>query len=283
MPNSWHDIYEYMPQYPNAFPPPPPGYDYATSNTSQRYSTMRDALLQQNRTIQYSQCAWGHAHIESWGSTTGHSWRGWGDISPNWAGQDAPGWNWGLMPILNQAAQVWNYTDFWGRSDWDMLEVGNGNLTLEENRSHFALWCALRSPLIIGAQLDEEALRPEILDILKSRELIAFNQDKVHGGSARPIKWDGKLDRVHPADYWVGTSVKGVHLFMVNTYDDTKKMEVRVDEVPELSGLKATRYLIHDMWTGKDIGTVSGDKGVISLSVKSHDTAALRISAIRGY
>jgi hypothetical protein len=31
-----------------------------------------------------------------------------------------------------------------------MLEIGNGNLTLAENRAHFALWAAMKSPLIIG-------------------------------------------------------------------------------------------------------------------------------------
>jgi len=163
-----------------------------------------------------------------------------------------------------------------------MLEVGNGALTIEENRSHFAIWCALRSPLIIGAKLDQNVLKGEILEILKSKELIAFNQDAVHGGSARPFKWDGKSDRVHPAAYWVGTSVKGVHLFLVNTYGDTRKMEVRVDELAELKDLKTTQYVVHDMWSGKDIGTVVGDKGVISVDVKSHDTAALRISAVAG-
>lgn len=40
--------------------------------------------------------------------------------------------------------------DFWGHNDPDMLEVGNGNLTLAENRAHFALWAAMKSPLIIG-------------------------------------------------------------------------------------------------------------------------------------
>jgi alpha-galactosidase len=43
-----------------------------------------------------------------------------------------------------------NSADFWGYPDPDMLEVGNGNLTMEENRAHFALWAAMKSPLIIG-------------------------------------------------------------------------------------------------------------------------------------
>ena len=40
-----------------------------------------------------------------------------------------------------------------GWNDPDMLEIGNGNLTYEEERSHFALWCFAKAPLIIGADL----------------------------------------------------------------------------------------------------------------------------------
>lgn len=60
-----------------------------------------------------------------------------------------------------------------------MLEVCNGNLAYEENRSHFALWAALESPLIIGTNLD--IVSDERLAILKNEELIGFNQDPVYG------------------------------------------------------------------------------------------------------
>lgn len=43
-----------------------------------------------------------------------------------------------------------NYVGFWGHPDPDMLEIGNGDLTAEENRAHFALWAIMKSPLIIG-------------------------------------------------------------------------------------------------------------------------------------
>lgn len=43
-----------------------------------------------------------------------------------------------------------NYVDFWGHPDPDMLEIGNGNVTDAEGRSHFALWAAMKAPLIIG-------------------------------------------------------------------------------------------------------------------------------------
>jgi alpha-galactosidase len=34
-----------------------------------------------------------------------------------------------------------------------MLEVGNGGLTLEEEKTHFALWAISKAPLIIGCDL----------------------------------------------------------------------------------------------------------------------------------
>jgi alpha-galactosidase len=238
---------------------------------------MRDALLKQNRTIQYSLCAWGHAHVEQWGNSTGHSWRMWGDIYPEWVGQYQG--SWGLMPILNQASFYWNTTNFWGHNDWDMLEVGNGNLTYEENRSHFAMWAALKSPLIIGTPLDN--IQTPVLEILSNKELIDFNQDIVHGASAFPYKWgtnkDSTSNTTHPAEYWTGTSVKGIHVFMLNTQNKEVAMRAEYSEIP---GLKEEyTYLVHDMWTGKDLGVFESG---FSVQVTTHDTAALRFTNTDG-
>jgi hypothetical protein len=62
-----------------------------------------------------------------------------------------------------------------GWNDADMLEVGNKGLTLAEQRTHFSLWCLIKSPLLIGA--DVRSIAPESLAILKNAELIAVNQD----------------------------------------------------------------------------------------------------------
>jgi alpha-galactosidase len=56
-----------------------------------------------------------------------------------------------------------------------MLEIGNGGLTLEEERTHFVLWAISKSPLIIGCDLSK--ISKESLAILKHKELIAINQD----------------------------------------------------------------------------------------------------------
>ena len=67
------------------------------------------------------------------------------------------------------------------------LEVGNGNLTTEECRSHFALWAIMKSPLLIGTDLTN--LSQTNIDILQNKYILAFNQDSVYGKPAQPYKW----------------------------------------------------------------------------------------------
>ena len=56
-----------------------------------------------------------------------------------------------------------------------MLEIGNGGLTHEEEKTHFALWVMAKAPLIIGCDL---SIAPQSsLDILMNSDLIAVNQD----------------------------------------------------------------------------------------------------------
>ena len=61
-----------------------------------------------------------------------------------------------------------------------MLEVGNGGMTTAEYRTHFTMWSAIKSPLIMGNKLYD--LSPEDYAILTNPAVIALNQDP--GGSA---------------------------------------------------------------------------------------------------
>ncbi|KAI0605615.1 Alpha-galactosidase [Pyrenophora tritici-repentis] len=178
------------------------------------------------------------------------------------------------MPILNHASFYNNDTNFWGHGDWDMLEVGNGNFTIEENRSHFALWAALKSPLIIGTPLSN--IKPEILDILSNNELIDFNQDSVVGKAAKPYKWgvnpDFTWNQTHPAEYWSGKSSKGVHVFVLNTLNIEQTKTINFAEVPELD--PKTEHTVFESWTGKERGRFTGQ---YEAAVAGHDTIAIRL------
>jgi alpha-galactosidase len=196
----------------------------------------------------------------------------WGDIVPQWHGQ-AP-YIGAIMPLLNHASFWTQDTNFWGHSDYDSLEVGNGDLTLEENRSHFAMWAALKSPLIIGTLLRN--IKPEILDILMNKDLVAFNQDGVYGRPAKPYKWgvneDNTWNQTHPAEFWSGVSTRGVHVFAVNTLEEAVVKTVFFNEVPELED--EVEYRVYDMWTGKSVGVFTQ---AFSQIVARHDTLAIRL------
>jgi len=56
-----------------------------------------------------------------------------------------------------------------------MLEVGNGGLTHDEEKTHFAMWALAKAPLIMGCDLT--TISAESLAILTNVDLIAVNQD----------------------------------------------------------------------------------------------------------
>lgn len=58
-----------------------------------------------------------------------------------------------------------------------MLEVGNGGMTLTEERTHFALWAVVKSPLIIGCDLNKAS--SQSIAILQAQLLIKVNQDSL--------------------------------------------------------------------------------------------------------
>jgi alpha-galactosidase len=127
---------------------------------------MRDALAKTGRPIYYSLCSWGTDSVWEWGNTTGNSWRTTNDIRNEWVSVVS---NYKINDQHPESAGpgAWN--------DPDMLEVGNGGLTLAEERSHFALWAFAKAPLIMGCDLN--TVSKDSLAILKNKNLIAINQD----------------------------------------------------------------------------------------------------------
>lgn len=282
------------------------GYNYTASSSAQRYRAMGDALAAQNRTIQFNICVWGYAGVEEWGNQTGNSWRistdiegepdprfhpspthhplqacsspvgspgspGTADIGADDVPEIAGRWPY-ITAILNINSFKMGAVGFWGHNDADMLEVGSGELSPAESRSHFAFWAATKSPLIIGADLT--TLSAAHRDVLTNEYLVAFNQDDVHGGPAAPYRWgrlpDWTWNETHPAQYWAGESRQGTFVLLLNPYGDAEDMTVDFGEVPSLEANGT--YHILDAWTGDCLGSFTDSATV---SVASHDTAVL--------
>ncbi|KAL8111023.1 hypothetical protein AgCh_026691 [Apium graveolens] len=96
-----------------------------------RYPVMSKALLNSGRPIFFSLCEWGQENVATWGPGIANSWRTTGDIVDNWNS---------MTTLADQNDQWASYAGPGGWNDPDMLEVGNGGMSVEEYRSHFSIW-----------------------------------------------------------------------------------------------------------------------------------------------
>ena len=127
--------------------------------------------------ILYSICEWGWNKPWKWGGRAGNIWRTTGDIQPNWAS---------VMGIYEFNVRLDKYAGPGAFNDPDMLEVGNGKLTYEENKSHFTLWSMMAAPLILGNDIrtfikEDGTVDKDnkVLQILTNKDVIKVNQDKL--------------------------------------------------------------------------------------------------------
>lgn len=126
--------------------------------------------------ILFSICEWGFRKPWLWGASAGNMWRTTPDIRP-W-------WFW-IKTIYSRNVKLWKYASPGHFNDPDMLEVGNGKLTYHQNLSHFALWCMMSAPLVLGNDLRK--ISKPVLDMVTNRDLIAIDQDAL-GKQAKRIK-----------------------------------------------------------------------------------------------
>ncbi|KAK8518765.1 hypothetical protein V6N12_012010 [Hibiscus sabdariffa] len=160
-------------------------YDNCQNNgidPKDRYKKMSDALLRTERPIFFSICEWGKERVATWANDMANSWRTSGDIRDNWDS----------MILRADRNDAWaSYAGPGGWNDPDMLEVGNGGMTLEEYRSHFNIWALAKAPLVIGCSIPQ--MSNDTYEILSNEEVIAVNQDKL-GIQGKKVKKDGHLE-----------------------------------------------------------------------------------------
>jgi len=238
-------------------------------NTMGKFQRMADAISSVAQStgkppLIFSLCEWGWSQVWLWGATQGQSWRIDGDIEPYWSS---------LTAIINQASFITQATDFYGRNDLDMLQIGNGNLTVDETKSHFTAWALMKAPLLIGTNLS--AIRQSDLTILKNQEIIAINQDPVVGTSISPFRWgvnaDWTSDPLNPAGYWSGPTQNGVVFMLLNTLNQPTDMFFNLTESPWIRA--GRQYSVRDLWTHTDNGTAV--RNFTAQAVPAHGVVAL--------
>ncbi len=151
------------------------------------YGRMSDALVATGRPVVLSMCSWGHGEPWEWARGVGHLWRTTPDIMDTYH-RDAHRGTQDMLAIFERNVVLDPFAGPGGFNDPDMLEVGNGGMTAVEYRTHFALWCMMAAPLLLGCDL--RGVSAETLAIVGNRQLIAINQDPL-GQQARRVWQEG--------------------------------------------------------------------------------------------
>lgn len=240
------------------------------------YKTITAALRRAGRPIVLSICEWGNDKPWTWGQKVGHLWRTTGDIYDCFdCIKDHGTWKaWGVMQILDMQEGLRKYAGPGHWNDPDMLEVGNGGLTTNENRAHFSMWAMLAAPLIAGNDLRN--MKPETKEILTNKEVITINQDPLGIQGFRYAKRDS-------VEIWMKPLEKNDWaVCFLNRSQDPKQLkfdwqkEVVVDSLfnRTLNAAENT-YEIRDLWLKK----ASGDtKKIVNLSIPGHDVIMYRLT-----
>ncbi len=242
-------------------------YDWCNTgqqNPEESYLLMRDALYKAGRPVVFSICEWGLSKPWLWAGDVGHLWRTTGDIRNNWTQPDAKEgkvWGGGVLIILDMQAGLEKYAGPGHWNDPDMLEIGNGMLTPEEERAQFSMWCMLSAPLMAGNDLRN--MTGSTRDILINPDAIAVDQDLL-GKQGFKFKDEGLFE------IWKKELSGGDYAFCFLNRGE-KDMEYTIDWTKmDISGPKK----IKDIWTGKSAGTTVNP---LKISVRSHDVAFLRL------
>jgi alpha-galactosidase len=223
------------------------------------YAKMDKALKSTGRPIVYSLCQYGWDAPWEWAPALGGNlWRTTGDIDPTWDR---------MYAIVSQQEGLEAYAGPGHWNDPDMLEVGNGKLSMAENRTHFSLWAILAAPLLAGNDLT--AMKPEIHAILTNRDVIAIDQDTLGEQGAR-IYTDGEVE------VWTRHLAGGaLAVAVVNVGSDrysTHPFHLNLGKLG-LHGAQAGK----DLWTGKAVTLTENQP----IELASHDVLLVRIDAAK--
>jgi alpha-galactosidase len=147
-------------------------------------------------------------------------------------------------------------------NDPDMLEVGNGKLTHDENLTHMSLWVILAAPLLAGNDLSQ--MPAETKAILTNKEVIAIDQDSLG-------KQGDRVSAVGPVEIWAKPLKDGQKAIGLFNRDDTSlPVTLKFSEVGFSGGAK-----VRDVWEAKDLGKL---KDSYTVSVPRHGVVLLVLS-----
>lgn len=218
--------------------------------------------------IVFSICEWGMAFPWHWGSRAGNLWRTTPDINASWKS---------IHLIYSHNIKLYKHACPGAWNDPDMLEVGNGKLTENENKTHFSLWCMMAAPLILGNDVrllvgsDGAPIENHpVLKTVTNKNLIAIDQDPL----GKPAK---RIKKVRGVDIIGRPLANGdIALCFYNPSAHVKGFSLDLNEILNDEYLDFTEeqtYQLHELWSDEHFSART-----VSASLQKHECRVYRIS-----
>ena len=207
--------------------------DHLVLDEQQRYTAISQAIKNTGRSdVRMNACRW--AYPGTWVSDVAFSWRTTGDINNSWGS---------VKDILAENLYLSAYCHDGHFNDMDMLEVGR-SLSVEEDKTHFGMWCIMASPLLIGCDMTN--IKSQTLTLLKNKELIALNQDPLYQQAYVAGLTNGCHILVKDIETQNGTK-RAFALY--NPNDDARAATIKFSQI-DLAG----KVQLRDVFQKKDLG-----------------------------
>jgi alpha-galactosidase len=146
-----------------------------------------------------------------------------------------------------------------------MLQVGDRVLTPDEERAQLSLWSMLAAPLLEGYDLPSMA--PESLALLKNRDVVAVDQDRLGHQARRVRRRDG-------VELWVRRLAHGdTAVLLLNRSGSARPAKVKLTDVPGLPD--AASYAARELWTGAT--DTPSRQGALRATIPRHGIAMWRV------
>lgn len=241
------------------------------------YKTITAALRKAGRPVVLSICEWGNDKPWEWGQKVGHLWRTTGDIYNCFdCINDHGSWkSWGVMQILDKQ-EAMNLRKYVGPGRWndpDMLEIGNGKMTMGEDKAQFSMWSMIAAPLIAGNDL--RTMSSATKEVLTNKEVIAVSQDELGIQGYRYAVKDSVETWLKPLK-----DGKWAITFLNRSKQNKKidmnwKAEIIMDKVfNKVLDANIKIYKIRNLWSRMDAGTTNTP---MNIEIPAHDVLMLKL------
>jgi alpha-galactosidase len=154
---------------------------------------------------------------------------------------------WGLLSVMSIAEENNKWAKHAGPGYWndpDMLVTGKQGLSPEEQKAHFALWCIMSAPLMLGN--DPRNMTQDEKNIILNKDCISVDQDTTGQGQRIQVTGDTEI--------WAKKLHNGEVAVLMLNRNKTKTQNI----ILKFSGIGINQKArIKDVYASKELGSFS--------------------------